>query len=428
MPIETSSRELLYKVYLCNLLAEEGFICYLGSKNNINNLTKNLKNYIYLDKGYHAGVSELIYKQIQKNNGIIVNLDEEGAVDFSDNSTLKERYAPQLFKFADIVFLWGKKQYALIKSQSCDIKNVFITGHPRFELLKPKYHFLYMPDVHKIKKEYGNFTLINTNMGFGNNLKGDKFVINNYENRFNNIRRIVKFDKLKTDAFIELALELSKDSDQRIIIRPHPEEDINYYKKAFQGINNIKVIYKGSVVAWLLAADHIIHSDCTTAVEASFLGKLPISYMPKNYPNDIITKIPLEVSIRFDNITDVKNYVTKNTEYICHQNRDEVLEEYFSYSQPTIKLIVNELKSIKLIKSRYKLQPTVFSQLFYLKLKDFINLFRKNQNMEFVRKKLEDFNYRNIKDIQARLNENIELNPINIKKLNSHLFSFKKNI
>ena len=53
-----------------------------------------------MDKGYHAGVSEFMYSKIKKNNGIIINLDEEGAVDFSDNSTLKQRYSKKLLKGA----------------------------------------------------------------------------------------------------------------------------------------------------------------------------------------------------------------------------------------------------------------------------------------------------------------------------------------
>ncbi|MDB2464926.1 hypothetical protein N9W55_04105, partial [Amylibacter sp.] len=309
MPIETSSRELLYKVYLSNLLANEDFDCFLGSKKNIYHLTKHLKNYIYLDKGYHADVSEEVYNQVEKNDGVIVNLDEEGAVDFFDNSTLKERYAPKLFNYASTVFLWGMKQFELIKHHSKNTEKIIVTGHPRFELLKPKFHYLYKKEVDKIIESYGSFLLINTNMGFGNNIKGDTFVVNNYANRFKNIKKIVDFDKVKVNAFIELIIELSKKLNKLVILRPHPEESHVIYENAFKGISNIKVIYSGSVVPWLLAADEIIHPDCTTAIETSFLGKLPISYMPKNYSKDIVTKIPLEVSLNFSCISQIIDYL-----------------------------------------------------------------------------------------------------------------------
>ena len=41
-------------------------------------------------------------------------------------------------------------------------------------------------------------------MGFGNNIRGDDFVFKNYGNRFENIREIVDFDKLKREVYVEL--------------------------------------------------------------------------------------------------------------------------------------------------------------------------------------------------------------------------------
>ena len=71
LPVETASRELIYKTYLCNELATQGFDCYLGKKTDIYYIIKKLKNYIYIDKGYHKGISETIYDKIKKQNGII---------------------------------------------------------------------------------------------------------------------------------------------------------------------------------------------------------------------------------------------------------------------------------------------------------------------------------------------------------------------
>ena len=50
------------------------------------------------------GISENIYRRIRKRNGIIINLDEEGAVDFKDNSTLKSRYSENMLSSVDSVF------------------------------------------------------------------------------------------------------------------------------------------------------------------------------------------------------------------------------------------------------------------------------------------------------------------------------------
>ena len=246
IPIETCSRELLYKVYLCNLLAENGFTCYLGSKPQIIYLMKSLSNYIYLDKGYHEGVSDILYRVVKKNNGLIVSLDEEGGVDFSNHQTLMSRYSKPLFDSANLIFLWGSKQKKIASTNISNFDNVKVSGHPRFELLKPEYQYLYSKEVDKIKIKYGSFILINTNMGFGNNIKGDDFVKENYGGRFNNIEGLISFDKDKLSSFCSLVISLSQEIFSTVVIRPHPEENLDYYINAFKGINSVKIVRSGS--------------------------------------------------------------------------------------------------------------------------------------------------------------------------------------
>lgn len=427
IPIETSSRELVYKTYLSIMLADKGFSCYLGSKPNINYICKYLKNYIYLDKGYHEGVSELIYSDIQKNNGIIVNLDEEGAVDYADNNTLKHRYTPKLFKTADAVFLWGTYQQELIKRLLNEDKKLIVTGHPRFELLKPKYHSLYKNETEKIIKKHSDFILINTNMSFGNNIKGDSFIYENYKSRFKHIEKIIAFDKIKMDSYINLMKYLSQHTDKKIILRPHPEESIEFYKNKLKDIENIEVIYSGSVVPWLLAAKEIIHPDCTTAIEACFLNKIPISYMPKNYPKDIVTKIPIDVSLKFQDISSTVDYLlSKKNGFKQLDEQLKILEEYFSFSKESSKLIITKLDEIKQEKHKKSHQKKITRHIIYLKIKDFINSLRKNNDSLFIKNKLKGFNFKNIIEIQSSISQVDVSKQVVIKKCNKNLFLFKK--
>ena len=125
-----------------------------------------LKSYIYLDKGYHKSVSEEIYAIVKKNNGIIASLDEEGAIDYSDGSTLLGRYSRELFNNVDHTFLWGANQYKLVKRNTEPHHQVSITGHPRFELLKPRFHSLYEDQVEQVKDRYNDFILIIFNTYF----------------------------------------------------------------------------------------------------------------------------------------------------------------------------------------------------------------------------------------------------------------------
>ena len=397
----------------------------MGSKSDISYLMRSLKDYIYLDKGFHSGVSEKIYETVKKNNGIIVSLDEEGAVDFSDNSTLFGRYAPELFKYADHVFFWGRNQKSLIEKSIPENSKNKITGHPRFELLKPKFHRIYQKEVKRIKDTYNEFVLINTNMSFGNNIKGDDFVASNYGSRFKNIAKIINSDKEKLTAFKSLIKGISK-LKKNIVIRPHPEEDISFYSESFKHFNNVNVVYDGSVVPWLLSCESMIHPDCTTAIEYLFIGKNPISYLPTNYNTKLITKLPLEASTCFSDEEEILKYI-KDLDNNNLKNMDNsLIEDYFSYSKPSTELICNEINTIPSGKKFDFVKTLNIKQKLYLTLKSIRASFYMNgTKAKLIRNKLKGLSFSSVRDLSLnfkKLNEDFQ--KTQITKINRSLFFF----
>ena len=210
-PVETAARELVYKLVLSARFAEIGYECYLGSKDEMNQLLKYIKPVAYFDKGYHAKVSEGIYDAIKRYSGIIINLDEEGGVDFKDSSTISARYPDKVFQICDLIFLWGNNQYNFLNTIGRHFieGKVVVSGHPRFELLKQSFHGLYENERKAIGDRFKRFILINTNMGFGNNIWGDSFVRENYGARIKNIDSIIDFDKIKIECYVSFIKKLS---------------------------------------------------------------------------------------------------------------------------------------------------------------------------------------------------------------------------
>ena len=147
IPIETTSRELISKILLSQQLASNGFEIYLGQKGKINRLIRFFKNGIYIDKGYHKGQSEKTYKILKERKFYILSLDEENAVDFKNNQQLNDRFPDDVLGIFDKIFLWGGFQYNFLKDKrpSFNEKHTIISGHPRFELLKNEFQFLYEP-------------------------------------------------------------------------------------------------------------------------------------------------------------------------------------------------------------------------------------------------------------------------------------------
>lgn len=337
-PLETVVRELKYKMILGNhlslnlkqtvIIAPKSYcsliIKYFGS------------SIIYFDKGYHEGVSEEIYNQIKVKGGTVVSLDEEGAVDYQDMRTLMKRYSSKLFEYSDFIFFWGRFQYSYFKSLSKSKTQSIVSGHPRF------YNLVKSCD----NKVEGKYLLINTNMSFGNNLNGEEFVISNYTSRVRDLHRLIEFDKKKIEIVLKFIQDFRRNFDYPIILRPHPEEDTKIYQL---GLDNYKVTKTGFSEDVIRDARWVIHTDCTTAIEAYFLGKTPISILPNGYSN-FTTVLPTAISSCYNSSEELINHMLSNKKFSV-KGADEELADWIQNEIDPSEIICEALKGLK--KERY---------------------------------------------------------------------------
>jgi hypothetical protein len=287
---------------------------------------------------------------------------------------------------------------------------------------------LYQDEVNKIKNKYRDFILINTNMGSGNNIRGDEFVESNYKSRIKNINQIITFDKKKLEAYRSLIINLSQHFDKMIVLRPHPEEDHAFYLDAFKDIKNIIVVYDGSVVPWILAADIMIHPDCTTAIEALFTGKKSISYLPYNYPKDLVIPLALEASECFTSESKLISFLKDK----IHSLENVDLENYpfadenFSISEETTNLIVNEINQLKNIQSRQidkKLTIKKRAYLLYMYIRSKQKIFNSNKLIE---NKLKGFNSNSVRALNKTIiKHNNQFSAVKCRTINNNLYLYQ---
>ena len=109
---------------------------------------------------------------------------------------------------------------------------------------------------------------------------------------------------------IELSIALAK-SGQKVVVRPHPSENINVWKNKTKNYsNNIKIIRSGNIIPWLMASKLVIHNGCTTAIEGTLLDKTVISYRPNKNQN-VETYLPNAVGISIESKEDVVDFIKK---------------------------------------------------------------------------------------------------------------------
>src|SRR5690606_13390011 len=131
----------------------------------------------------------------------------------------------------------------------------------------------------ELRREHGRFILINTNFPFVNAFVKELNLIlrDSGEPEVSRTGRGMSLEfalgmerhvQAIFQAFADLMPKLSRAfPDHTVVLRPHPSEDHDVWRRITAGLANVKVLHDGNVVPWLMACDVLLHNGCTTAVE-----------------------------------------------------------------------------------------------------------------------------------------------------------------
>ncbi len=298
LPVETINRELDCRLFLAALCVNKNNRIFIGQHNVIDGLTNSMNGGIYIGKHIFKtifpNVDVQLYYNLKKRGFKLIFLDEEGAVYSGDEiqwkKALRVQFNPNYLSADDYVCTWGEFQSDFYKTREPACKeHIYPTGHPRFDLYKPKYNSFFDSETNKIREKHGDFVLINTNMASANNGLGleDTFSLRNNYDPKNSVSRKTyintwSHNNIVLANFIKLINTLSlRFPNLKFIVRPHPAEDWSLYQTIFKGIENVSVIHEGSVTPWIIASRLIIHDGCTTGIEAALGEKPVINYKSK---------------------------------------------------------------------------------------------------------------------------------------------------
>ncbi len=170
---------------------------------------------------------------------------------------------------------------------------IHTTGNPRGDMLRPEMRGFYAKEVKELQSSYGDFILINTNFNHVN-------AFYPHQNLFMPAKRrgeTPRFGKAARGMSREFAegLRAHKQAlfdefkklipalaggfpNWTIVVRPHPTENQEAYRKIAAKCKRVRVTNDGNVVPWLLAAKVLVHNGCTTGVEAYVMRVPAITY------------------------------------------------------------------------------------------------------------------------------------------------------
>jgi surface carbohydrate biosynthesis protein len=294
IPVENQVRELDPKLLLACIAAQRGFSSVIGSRREMEFSIDSFPESIYMSKSMTIR-SLLFFRVASKFGHEIITWDEEALVHLPPETYFSRRLDPRSIKYVSHLFAWGEDNAALWRQypQMPSGIPVHITGNPRSDMLRPEIRSFYDKEVAEIRNSYGKFILVNTNFNHVNAFGPDmnlfkpvgtpgqkpKFgraargMSRDYAEGFRDHKQAIFEDFKKMIPQLDQAFP-----DYNIVVRPHPTEGQEVYRRLAAGCERVKVTNQGNVVPWLMAARALIHNGCTTGVEAYSMGVPAVSY------------------------------------------------------------------------------------------------------------------------------------------------------
>ncbi len=294
LPVENQVRELDARLLLACVAAKRGFTSVIGPIQELESRIAAFPQSIYLSKSMLAGRIE-IFKIMRQLGLKIVTLDEEALVHLPAEIYYSRRLAPEAMSYVSCLFAWGRDnaklwhQYPHLPEDA----QIHVTGNPRNDVLRPEIRSIYDDNVKDLRRQYGNYILVNTNFNHVNAFYASMnlFIPQRSQGEEPQFGRAAKgmtrmyakgLRKHKQAVFGDFqALIPQLDTafpDCTIIVRPHPTENQHVYQQIAAQCKHVQVTNEGNVVPWLMGARGLIHNGCTTGVEAFVMGVPAISY------------------------------------------------------------------------------------------------------------------------------------------------------
>jgi len=291
LPMEIASRELDSRLLIAAFALERGYEVVLGQKWLMERNLKAMPPGIYLSKTltqrdakFSARAGALGY--------FVTAIDEEmpGLVVKSNEL----RWVSQEgVDSSNLIFIAGNNNANAMRTRFPEAAHkVQAVGNPRLDLLRPELRPLYRAEADRLRAKHGRFILINTNLGFTNSEKGPVDEIVSEQVRLGkldlkNPEHLAFVEGIKTmeaangAAIAQLLKTLPAAlPDHRIILRPHPSENLSRWHALIGQQASVEVIREGPAAPWIYAAEALIHTNCTTGVEAVALDRPAICIVP----------------------------------------------------------------------------------------------------------------------------------------------------
>ncbi|WP_322003671.1 surface carbohydrate biosynthesis protein [Marinobacter alexandrii] len=302
--VDSPRRDMEWRLFMAARLAERGISSIIGSKSAIRAIHARSSDCIFLGR-LDSNTGRTAYdrdyvKEMEKKGTALFFLHDEGGLYYKGEyeDWVRKIYPEEYFSSEAVrkVLFWGDAQREVF-ANSIYREKFEVTGFPRFDLCKPEFSRIDTIAVSRLKKKYGSFVLIcgrfaAVNMvaddpsalgkrSFDIRVEGGALKTKNREEILRSMFASWEKVSLEFSQFVPAVARLALDfPDLNFVLRPHPAEKESFYQDAFGHFDNIFIDKSGDVRPFIRASKALIHSECTTGLEAELSSKSTINFRP----------------------------------------------------------------------------------------------------------------------------------------------------
>jgi surface carbohydrate biosynthesis protein len=291
LTIEMLSREFDSRLLMAAHAVEAGMTVVVGQQWALfNNLTA-LPRGILLVKTVNA-IQARVMAAAKAAGHAVAAMDEEVLAMANAEGFLKA-FSPIAATACDLFLAQSEPHQAAIEASYPEMKGrIAATGNPRIDLMSPKLRVKFEDEARKLREETGPFILFNTNYSITNSIWGD---VNNVaaiavnagvldpkqQDTVVDFQKNIEFEQTNRQALGEiLNWVVAKLPTHKAVIRPHPAETPDFWQKAVNNHPRVRVVPRSNHIPWILASDLVVHTSCTTGLEAAIMGKKAVNLSP----------------------------------------------------------------------------------------------------------------------------------------------------
>jgi surface carbohydrate biosynthesis protein len=228
-------------------------------------------------------------------------------------------------------FFWGSALRDVF-AEHCGMppERLIATGCPRFDYASSRWQ----PVLRKPEQGYvlvnSNYPMINPRFSSSLTAEREAMVAVGWEGGY--VDRLIAELKAAFKNFTENVARLARDLPElHFVYRPHPFENVDFYKERFVNFPNVRVDGSGDALTAISNARCVLHLNCATAIEATMLRTLPISLEYLNTPTLLNhAPLPSQISKQAHSYEDAVAWL-RNTDAAAASFAFEMVHEQYVY-------------------------------------------------------------------------------------------------